>query len=123
MVDSIRAGPLLTATGDVEVVNRQVFEYFGQTLEELRQWGDEHTVHPEICLHVIEVFTRSITSGQYHRNGAALPAVGWRLSAGSPTAASCSRYNGHIVRGACCSPTSTSEAAQDALRESEHEFV
>jgi PAS domain S-box-containing protein len=54
---------LLTATGDVEVVNRQVFEYFGQTLEELRQWGTNDTVHPEDLPHVIEVFTRAIASG------------------------------------------------------------
>src|SRR5258705_10907242 len=63
IVDSIPGlVALLTATGDVEVVNRQVFEYFRQTLEELRQWGTNDTVHPEDLPHVIEVFTRSITS-------------------------------------------------------------
>src|SRR5258706_11774953 len=57
IVDSIPGlVALLTATGDVEVVNRQVFEYFGQTLEELRQWGTNDTVHPEDLPHVIEVF-------------------------------------------------------------------
>jgi PAS domain S-box-containing protein len=54
---------LLSATGDVEVVNRRLVEYFGQTLEELRQWGTNDTVHPEDLPHVIEVFTRSIASG------------------------------------------------------------
>ena len=64
IVDSIPGlVALLTATGDVEVVNRQVFEYFGQTLEELRQWGTNDTVHPEDLPHVIEVFTRAIASG------------------------------------------------------------
>src|ERR687894_520560 len=54
---------LLAATGDVEVVNRQLVEYFGQTLEELRHWGTNDTVHPEDLPHVIEVFSRSIESG------------------------------------------------------------
>ena len=54
---------LLTAAGEVEVVNRQVLEYFGQTLEELRQWGTNGTVHPDDLPHVAEVFTRAIASG------------------------------------------------------------
>jgi PAS domain S-box-containing protein len=54
---------LLSPTGYVEVVNRQLLEYFGQTLEELRQWGTNGTVHPEDLPHVVDVFTRSITTG------------------------------------------------------------
>jgi PAS domain S-box-containing protein len=54
---------LLSATGAVEFANRQLMEYFGQTLEELRQWGTNDTVHPEDLPHVIEVFTRAIASG------------------------------------------------------------
>jgi PAS domain S-box-containing protein len=38
-------------------------EYFGQTLEQLRQWGTNGTVHPEDLPHVADVFTRSIASG------------------------------------------------------------
>jgi len=54
---------LLSATGEVEVVNRQLLEYFGRTLEELKRWGTDDTVHPEDLPHVIEVFTRSIEAG------------------------------------------------------------
>ncbi|PWT80566.1 MAG: hypothetical protein C5B57_12015, partial [Blastocatellia bacterium] len=54
---------LLSPTGYVDIVNRPLLEYFGQTLEELRQWGTNGTVHPEDLPHVVEVFTRSITSG------------------------------------------------------------
>jgi PAS domain S-box-containing protein len=54
---------LLTPTGSLEVINHQVFEYFGQTLEELRHWGTNDTIHAEDLPHVIEVFTRSIASG------------------------------------------------------------
>ncbi|HEY8550329.1 MAG TPA: PAS domain-containing protein [Vicinamibacterales bacterium] len=37
---------LLTATGDVEMVNRQVLEYFGRPLDELRQWPHDDVIHP-----------------------------------------------------------------------------
>ncbi|HEY8562547.1 MAG TPA: PAS domain-containing protein [Pyrinomonadaceae bacterium] len=55
---------LLSPTGGVEVVNRELTEYFGQTLEELNQWGTNNgTVHAEDLPHVIETFTRSLTDG------------------------------------------------------------
>ena len=54
---------VLTATGVVELVSRQVLEYFGRTLQELRQWKTSDVVHPEDLPRVIEVFTRSIASG------------------------------------------------------------
>jgi PAS domain S-box-containing protein len=64
IVDSIPGlVALLSPAGYVEMVNRPLLEYFGQTLEELRQWGTNGTVHPEDLPHVVEVFTRSITSG------------------------------------------------------------
>jgi PAS domain S-box-containing protein len=54
---------LLNATGEVEVVNRQSFEYFGQTLDELKRWGANDTVHPDDLPKVIDVFSRSIATG------------------------------------------------------------
>jgi PAS domain S-box-containing protein len=54
---------LLSATGEVEVVNRQSFEYFGQSLDELKRWGTNDTVHPEDLPKVIDVFSRSIAAG------------------------------------------------------------
>jgi PAS domain S-box-containing protein len=64
MVDSIPGlVTLLTAEGDIAVVNRRVFEYFGQTLEELRHWATNDTVHPEDRPHVVDTFTRSVASG------------------------------------------------------------
>jgi hypothetical protein len=54
---------LLGADGGVEVVNRRLLEYFGRTLEELRGWGTDGTVHPEDLPHVAEVFARSIAAG------------------------------------------------------------
>lgn len=54
---------LLAASGDLEIVNRQVFEYFGQTLDELKRWGMTDVVHPDDLPHVIAVFTESMVSG------------------------------------------------------------
>jgi PAS domain S-box-containing protein len=54
---------LLTPTGEVELVNHQLVEYCGRTLEELRLWGTSDTVHAEDLPRVVQIFSRSITSG------------------------------------------------------------
>ncbi len=54
---------VLGPDGRVERVNRQIEEYCGQPLEELRNWGTNGTVHPEDMPHVADVFVRSIASG------------------------------------------------------------
>ena len=64
VVDSIPGlVALLTADGEVEFVNRQILEYTGRTLEELKQWGTSDTIHPEDLPRIIQVFTQSIASG------------------------------------------------------------
>src|SRR5438445_3853985 len=37
----------MTAAGEVEVVSRQILEYFGKTLEELKGSGATEAVHPD----------------------------------------------------------------------------
>jgi PAS domain S-box-containing protein len=54
---------ILAPNGDVVTVNRKIFEYCGQSLEELRDWRTNGTVHQEDLPRVAEVFTRSIASG------------------------------------------------------------
>src|SRR5262249_28318900 len=54
---------ILAPNGDIEAVNRQIIEYCGQSLEELKNWGTNGTVHHEDLPHVAEVFTRSIACG------------------------------------------------------------
>ena len=64
VVDSIPGlVALLTADGDLQFVNRQILDYTGRTLEELKQWGTSDIVHPEDLPHVIEVFIQAIASG------------------------------------------------------------
>jgi len=64
LIDSI-PGPIvmLTKTGDVDMVNRHLLEYFGTTVEKTRQWGTNDLVHPEDLPQLIELFKRSIESG------------------------------------------------------------
>ncbi|WFU45486.1 AAA family ATPase (plasmid) [Bradyrhizobium sp. CB82] len=54
---------VLAPNGEVEAVNRQILEYCGQSLEELRNWGTNGTIHPEDLPHVAEVLAKSIASG------------------------------------------------------------
>src|SRR5580693_6488411 len=37
----------LTASGEIEFVNNQVLEYFGKTLDELKNWAASDTVYPD----------------------------------------------------------------------------
>ncbi len=55
---------LLTPSGDLDLVNGQVLQYFGQSIEYLRAWGTNDTVHPEDLPTVTEVFSRSIATGE-----------------------------------------------------------
>ena len=64
IVDSIPGlVALLGPTGEVAVVNRQILEYIGRSLEEMKDWGTSDIVHAADLPHVIEVFSRSIAAG------------------------------------------------------------
>lgn len=53
----------LSPSGEVETVNKRLLDYFGQTLDELTQWGTNGTVHVDDLPHVVNVFSQSIRSG------------------------------------------------------------
>src|SRR5688572_24802836 len=55
---------VMTPVGEVEHVNRQVLDYFGRTLEELRQWGTTDAVHPADLPQVLAAWQRAVQTGQ-----------------------------------------------------------
>ena len=114
---------LLTPTGDLEILNRQLLDYFGQTLDELRDWATNGTIHPEDLSYVIEVFSRSIASGspyeivqRFRRSDGAYR---WFENRGFPLRDA----TGQIVRW-CVLLTDVDERkqAEEALRKSERQF-
>ena len=123
LIDSIPGlVALLTTGGEVEFVNRQILEYTGGSLEELKHWGTNGIVHPEDLPQVIQTFTQSIASGSPYeilqRLRRSDGAYRWFQNNGFPLRDA----NGHIVRW-CVLLTDFDERkrAEDALRESEYE--
>ena len=87
-----------TPDGEVEFVNRQVLEYFGRTLEELKRWGTADATHPEDLPRAVKHFTHSIASGdpfEFEVRARRFDGVyRWFQSRGFPLRDT----NGHIVR-------------------------
>ena len=54
---------LLSPAGGIDLANKPVFQYFGRTIEQLRDWRANDTVHPEDLPHVVEVFSQAIATG------------------------------------------------------------
>src|SRR3954451_9387267 len=54
---------VMTPEGRVEHVNGQVLEYFGRTLEELKQWGTTDAVHPADLPGAIAAWQHAVESG------------------------------------------------------------
>jgi PAS domain S-box-containing protein len=110
----------LTPAGEVELVNPQLVEYCGRTLEELRLWGTSDTVHAEDLPRVVQVFTQSITSGNPYDFEARLRRFDgvyrWFQVRGLPVRDA----NGRILRW-CSLLTDIDERkhAEDALKRSE----
>src|SRR5712692_5175354 len=67
IVDSIPGFVVtLNAAGEVELLNRQVLEYFGKTTEDLKNWSTSDAVHPDDLPRVIDGWRRSVETGQPH---------------------------------------------------------
>ena len=54
----------LGAAGEVELLNRQILEYFGKTAEELKNWSTSDAVHPDDLPRVIDAWKHSVETGQ-----------------------------------------------------------
>ena len=58
---------VMAPNGELETVNHPCLEYFGRSLEWLKNWGTNDAVHPEDLPHVLELFKRAMASGiPYH---------------------------------------------------------
>src|SRR5215469_18272536 len=70
IVDSI-PGLVVTTTpaGEIELLNRQVLEYFGKTAEELSHWKTSDAVHPDDVPGAVAALTRSIETGEAYEVG------------------------------------------------------
>ena len=79
---------VMTADGAVEHVNRQVLDYFGRTLEELRQWGTTDAIHPADLPRVTAAWHHAVQTGQpyecEHRIRRADGEYRWFQSRGRP---------------------------------------
>src|SRR4030095_5823458 len=65
MVDSID-GQIMTATpkGEVEFVNQQVLDYFGKSLEELKDWRTNDAIHPDDFPGALASWLQSVETGE-----------------------------------------------------------
>ena len=57
----------MSPAGELESVSPQLTKYFGKTLEQLRHWASDDTVHPEDRPRVNEVFAQAIARGEPYR--------------------------------------------------------
>lgn len=55
---------VMTAAGEVEFLNQQVLDYFGRTLEDLKDWTMTDVVHPDDLPRVIAAWQRSVETGE-----------------------------------------------------------
>ena len=55
---------ILNVSGEIELVNRGVLEYFARSLEELQDWTTGDSVHPDDLPAVIALWQRAMTTGE-----------------------------------------------------------
>jgi PAS domain S-box-containing protein len=56
----------LSGSGEVELLNRQVLEYFGKAIEDLKDWTHTDAVHPDDLPRVVQAWRHSVETGQPH---------------------------------------------------------
>src|SRR6266853_1507445 len=54
----------MSAAGEVELVNRQVLEYFGKPIQEFKNWTTTDAVHPDDLPRMIDAWRRAFETGQ-----------------------------------------------------------
>jgi PAS domain S-box-containing protein len=54
---------IMAPSGELESVNSPLIEYFGRSIEELKNWGTSNAVHPEDLPRVLDFYGKSLASG------------------------------------------------------------
>ena len=71
VVDAIPALiTVMNAAGEVELVNSQVLEYLGKTVEDLKTWATGDAIHPDDLPGVVAAWRRSVETGQAYESTA-----------------------------------------------------
>ena len=113
----------LSAAGEVELVNRQVLEYFGKAMEELKNWATSNVVHPDDLPCVVDSWKHSIETGQPYdlelRQRRADGVYRWFQSRALPTRDTEGRITGWYM---LLTDIDDRKRAEDALRLNEHDL-
>ena len=113
----------LSAAGEVELVNRQVLEYFGKTMEELKNWATSNVVHPDDLPCVVDSWKHSIETGKPYdlelRQRRADGVYRWFQSRALPTRDTEGRITGWYM---LLTDIDDRKRAEDALRLNEHDL-
>src|SRR5712671_4426343 len=113
----------LSAVGEVELVNRQVLEYFGKTMEELKNWATSNVVHPDDLPCVVDSWKHSIETGQPYdlelRQRRADGVYRWFQSRALPTRDTEGRITGWYM---LLTDIDDRKRAEDALRLNENDL-
>ena len=114
---------IMTAGGEVELVNHRVLEYFGRTLEELKHWGTSDAIHPDDLPGAIAAWKQSVETGTpydfEHRLRRADGTYRWFQSRGHPLRDG----EGRVIRWYnLLTDIDDRQRAEDALRKSEERW-
>jgi PAS domain S-box-containing protein len=112
-----------TADGELEFVNQQVVDFFGMTLDELKDWRNNGMVHPDELGRVVESWTHSLLTGHpyndVHRYRRSDGAYRWFMTRGRPSRDS----EGRILRWyVLLTDIDESQKAKEKLEEQEKEL-
>ena len=79
---------IMSADGAVESVNRQILDYFGKTIEDLKHWESTDAIHPEDLSAAVSAWQRAVHTGMpyefEHRLRRADGTYRWFQSRGFP---------------------------------------
>jgi PAS domain S-box-containing protein len=56
----------LSPNGEIELVNRRLLDYYGRTIEEMKGWATNDSIHPDDRSRSVAIFTNSIKTGTPH---------------------------------------------------------